>query len=258
MLPDQYMALGKIGKIRLLLLSVLCFNATVLQAQNLNGVVIDMMDKGAISNVIVRNKNTNEIVYSDSQGHFHIKAQAGDSILFFSQGYFPSQIMMPANDGIFRTISMKRKAIMLQEVSIRPGWTPYQLDSIERRQTYRGALDQKKTTSVFSPASLLADNISRKAKQRWRFQKNYAQWEQQKFTDTRYTPEEVHKLTGLAHDSLAAFMNAFPMSYDYARTASDLEVKMWIKYNYRQWIKHPYVPDLPEVEFSDSEQSNQH
>lgn len=244
------------------MLLLLCLGADSVWAQNLNGVVIDMMDKGAITNVIIRNKNNDQVVYSDAQGHFQIKAQPGDSILFYSQGYYPTQMMVPgnrANNGdVFRTISMKRKAIMLQEVSIRPGWTPYQLDSIERRQTYRGALDQKKTTSVFSPASLLADNISRKAKQRWRFQKNYAQWEQQKFMDTRYTPGEVYKLTGLQDDSLAAFMNAYPMSYDYARTASDLEVKMWIKYNYRQWIKHPYVPDLPDVEFTDSSKSGQH
>jgi len=244
-----------------ILVLLLCLGENSVWAQNLNGVVIDMMDKGAITNVIIRNKNNNEMAYSDGQGHFHIKAQPGDSILFYSQGYFPTQMMVPgnpANGDVFRTVSMKRKAIILPEVSIGPGWTPYQLDSIERRQIYRGALDQKKTTSVFSPASLLADNISRKAKQRWRFQKNYAQWEQQKFKDTRYAPDEVNKLTGLQGDSLAAFMNAYPMPYDYARTASDLEVKMWIKYNYRQWIKHPFVPDLPDVEFTDSSKSGQH
>ncbi|HET8572882.1 MAG TPA: hypothetical protein VFL76_03325 [Edaphocola sp.] len=241
------------GTIRLL---IIVFALTLLPhlvlAQDLSGMVIDMTDQGGIANVIIRNKNTDRIAYSDNRGHFSIKAQKGDSILFFSQGYFPARIMMPGNGEISRTVPMKRKEITLHEISIRPGWTAYQLDSIERRQIYSGALDQKKTTSVFSPVSLLADNVSRKGKQRWRFQKNYAQWEQQKFIDTRYAPEEVHKLTGLQGDSLAAFMNAFPIAYDYARTASDLEVKMWIRYNFRQWIKHPYVPDLPDVKFADS------
>lgn len=257
----SFLKFRNFGSVFIVVLLLLYFGGNSVWAQNLNGVVIDMADNGAIANVIIRNKNNNQIVYSDVQGHFQIKAQAGDSILFFSQGYFPTQIMMPgnpANGDVFRNVSMRRKEIMLPEVSIGPGWTPYQLDSIERRQIYRGALDQKKTTSVFSPASLLADNISRKAKQRWRFQKNYAQWEEQKFKDTRYAPDEVYKLTGLQGDSLAAFMNAYPMSYDYARTASDLEVKMWIKYNFRQWIKHPYVPDLPNVEFTDSSKSGQH
>lgn len=235
---------------------LVCFLPGVVSAQHLDGVVIDMADQGVVANVIIRNKNNNQVVYSDSRGHFQIEARQGDSILFFSQGYFPAQMMMPGNEDISRTISMKRKEIMLHEISIRPGWTLYQLDSIERRQIYKGALDQKKTTSVFSPVSLLADNVSRKAKQRWRFQKNYVQWEQQKFIDTRYTPEEVHKLTGLQDDSLAAFMNAFPIAYDYARTASDLEVKMWIRYNFRQWIKHPYVPDLPDWKFADSSKQN--
>jgi len=36
---------------------------------------------------------------------------------------------------------------------------------------------------------------------------------------------------------MAEFMNQYPMDYDYARAASDLEIKMWIKYNYQDYLK---------------------
>jgi hypothetical protein len=32
-------------------------------------------------------------------------------------------------------------------------------------------------------------------------------------------------------------MYAYPMAYDFARTATDLELKMWIRDNYREWLK---------------------
>jgi hypothetical protein len=99
--------------------------------------------------------------------------------------------------------------------------------------------------SVFSPASALAEQFNKKSKQRARFQTNFAKWENQKFIDTRYSPEQVNALTGLTGDTLAAFINAHPMPYDYARTATDLEVKMWIRYNYREWIKKPIVLPKP-------------
>lgn len=219
-------------------------------SQTISGIITDRNDQGAIANVIVRNKRNNQIAFSDSKGNYVLQAQPGDSILFVSQGYYPFQMLMPQGISVYRQINLERKILSLHEVVIRPGWTTYQLDSIDRQSTYQGALTQKKTTSVFSPFSLIADNVSKKARQRWRFQENFVKWEHQKFIDTRYTPDEVKKLTGLEGDSLAAFINTYPIPYDYARAASDIEIKMWIKSNYREWIKHPYVPELPVVDFN--------
>ena len=101
--------------------------------------------------------------------------------------------------------------------------------------------------AVFSPASALAEQFNKKSKQRARFQENFSKWESQKFVDTRYSSEMVQALTGLTGDTLAAFINAHPMPYDYARAATDLEIKMWVRYNYREWIKKPITlpPPIP-------------
>lgn len=195
---------------------------------------------------------------SNADGKYTIPAQRGDKIEFSFLGYYPVNLIMPEEGKVFRRISMKKQLFTLDEVQIRPDLTPYQIDSIERRSRY--ALDLNRTRasssvlgSVFHPASALAEQFSKKSKQRFRFQKNFAKWEDQRFVDTRYSSDEVAGLTGLTGDTLAAFINAYPMPYDYARTATDLEIKMWIKYNYRQWIKKPVIlpaaiPPVPDAD----------
>ena len=56
---------------------------------------------------------------------------------------------------------------------------------------------------------------------------------------TRYTPELVSEMTQLEGNAVYQFMAAYPMEKDYAYVASDLEIKMWIRNNYKQWMKKP-------------------
>jgi hypothetical protein len=51
----------------------------------------------------------------------------------------------------------------------------------------------------------------------------------------------VGTTTGLTGDSIGYFMYAYPMPYDFVHTATSLEMKMWIRYNYKQWIKKDTV-----------------
>ena len=235
----------------LFFLLLFVFSAGPVNAQSLEGIVADN-DGGALPAVMVINKTKNLNTMTDVDGKYSISANKGDEIEFTYMGYYPLSLQMPEGGNVFRRISLKKKLFSLDEVEIRPDWTPYQLDSIARRKRYALDLSRERASSsvlgtVFSPASALAEQFNKKSKQRARFQSNFAKWETQKFVDTRYSPEEVASLTGLSGDTLAAFINAHPMPYDYARTATDLEVKMWIRYNYREWIKKPIVlpPSIP-------------
>ncbi len=228
---------------------LLSFGTSMAWSQSLEGVVADN-DGGTLPAVMVINKTKNLSTMTDVDGKYNIKADKGDDIEFTYIGYYPVSLQMPEGSDVFRRISMKKKLFSLEEVEIRPDWTPYQLDSIARRNRYALDLSRQRASStvlgsIFSPASALAEQFNKKSKQRQRFQTNFAKWESQKFVDTRYSPEEVAALTGLSGDTLAAFINAHPMPYDYARTATDLEIKMWIRYNYREWIKKPIVLPAP-------------
>jgi hypothetical protein len=216
----------------------------------LEGIVAESDDGSPLAAVMILNKTKNQSTMTDVDGKYSIRADKGDNIDFSYMGYYPVSLMMPESTNTFRRISMKKKLFSLEEIEIRPDYTPYQIDSMRRRKLHALDLSREKVSSsvmgtIFSPASALAEQFSKKSKQRFRFQKNFVKWEGQKYIDTRYLPEEVASLTGLSGDTLAAFINAYPMPQDYARTATDLEIKMWIKYNYKEWIKKPFV--LPPV-----------
>lgn len=78
--------------------------------------------------------------------------------------------------------------------------------------------------------------LSKSYKQNQRFKANFKNGIEQKYIDTRYTQSLVTALTGFAGDTLAYFMNSYPMEYSFARAATDLELKMWIRNNYKDYL----------------------
>jgi hypothetical protein len=214
-------------------------------AQVLYGVATDSEDDSTLIGVVIQNKTHPLTTTSDLNGRFSIVADKGDEIEFTYFGYNAFSMQMPEGK-VYRKIALRKKLFALDEVVIGPDYTPYQKDSIERRKTYKLALNRQRASSsvvgsVFSPMSALAEQFNKQSKQIYRFQQNFVKWEGQKYMDTKYSFEDVGKLTGLSGDTLGAFINAYPMPYDFARTATEIEIKMWIKYNYREWIKKPIV-----------------
>lgn len=227
---------------------LVCMAAFTACAQSLKGVVVDRETGEPLYSVTIVNTLTREATFSNEQGEFTINAKAGTPIAFTMLGYENTKHNVPYNIGVaMMRVEMDPVPYKLGEILIRPGYTPYQADSVRRHSTYQRALAREKTTSIMSPVSLLAEKLSGKSKQVYNFQKNFNKWESERFIDSRYTPEMVTQLTGLKGDSLGQFMVAYPMPYDYARKASELELQMWVRYNYKQWMKLPLeagkVPD---------------
>lgn len=233
MCPEKSGCLNRFLLIILLLLST----RGRLDAQGVNGVVVDAGNGRPLFPVTVVNIATQQSAYSDAQGHFNIQAKAGDQLAFSFIGYKTLQKRVPPVFGAVEwKIEMNALNIELKEVLVRPKYTQYQIDSIERHSTYQRPLARQKAGSIMSPVSLLAEKFSKRSKQIQRFQKDFNYFEKERFIDTRYTPELVESLTNLSGDTLAHFMNAYPMPYDYARAASDLELKMWIRTNFKEWL----------------------
>lgn len=207
-------------------------------AQTLKGIITEAESGKALSPVAVVNTRTQQAVYTNDQGEFSIPAQAGDPIAISFIGYRTIQWKMPASLGVtMQSFKMSLLSFQLKEYIVRPkNYTQYQVDSLERHSTYQRTLARQRSGSIMSPVTFLAERVSKKSKQIYNFQKQYYYWEDQRFIDSRYTPEIVAALTNLTGDTLAHFMNTYPMPYDYARTATDLELKMWIRNNYRQWV----------------------
>ncbi len=219
-------------------LYILLFLPAVSLAQSLQGVVVDATSHLPLFPVTVVNVNTQQVSYTDATGFYTLPAKQGDKIAFSYIGYKTIEKYKPLSVIISTlNISLERREYELDVVYLKPGQlSQYQLDSINRAETYKIQLDRR-PPSILSPASAIAEKFSRKAKRTYQFQKDFALGEIEKYVDNRYTPQLVTELTGLTGDSIGHFMYAYPMPYDFARVSSNLEMKMWIRDNYKMWIK---------------------
>lgn len=215
----------------------------------LRGTVIDGETAKPLYPVTITNLATEESAATDMLGNYVIPARAGDTLSFTFTGYHSVRhIAIPgkALNVDLLPLSVKLPAYVLHD------YTPFQKDSIEMATLYSKELNKKAIKPGFSSANgggftgLIGGPIqkmSRSYKQNKRFKENFQRDMEQRFIDTRYTPALVTTLTGLSGDTLIFFMNTHPMEYDFARHASDLELKVWIRENYRAYLKqdHPFI-----------------
>lgn len=205
----------------------------------MQGIVRDANTGKPLYPVTVVNVITQLATSTDEKGLYTIPANNGDVIAFTYIGYKtvkrtkPNSILIATQD-----VKLEPTEYQLKEFSFRPGHlNQYQMDSAERASIYKVAMRQHHPSPFASPVSALAEKFSKKAKQVYRFQKTFTATEREKFLDTRYNPEVVISITNLTGDSVGHFMYAYPLPYDFARTATDLELKMWIRTNYRLWLR---------------------
>lgn len=202
------------------------------------GRVMDSLTQKALSPVRIENVTTHQGVSSKEDGSFSITCAEGEYLLFTHVGYKNVILKVKANmDLVQQRILMTFKPVDLKEITIKKGLTEYQKDSLSRASLYKDAFDYKQTVSVMSPVTSVYQAVSKKHRAMRKFQDQIVDMEAQKFIDTRYTLELVRSLTKLDEEQAWAFMKACPMEYDYARGASDLEIKMWIKFKYQEYLK---------------------
>lgn len=185
----------------------------------------------------ITNTRSQLSVQTDREGNFSIQGSDGDKVTFTCPGYAPeTHIILKGLEDVRLTFRMKMSGQKLREVIIRQKYkTVYQRDSADRAATYSRTMAQKKAV-LTSPVSFLADRLSPARRALFRFQKDYKRNEEGRFVDSRYSPELTATLTGLSGDTLAYFMNSYQMPYDYARDATALELKAWIRSNYRDFL----------------------
>ena len=238
----------------LLLLGVLLSVTAAAQEQILKAFVRASNDFEILNAVVVKDLQSGRSATTDAPGSFELRT-AGDHQLEFSRvGVNTTLITVKAP--MFRAIQqilLKYDISGLDGVSV-SGMTDYQKDSMARYQVYQQDLERKRVrmgldsispgkegfgVTINSPISSWMQYIAPKSKNRIRFQKNFAEWEQQKYIETVYSKERVAKLTGLQGDSLAWFINAYPLPYETARTSGTAQMDSWILANFDDWKKNP-------------------
>ncbi len=220
-----------------MLLFLSCFithaNAQVL----IKGHVYDSSFNKVLTPVSIENLTTHQGTFTNSNGEFQLEAKMGD-YLYFTYVGFKNKSIKVKEDDLTRPIKiiMSLKPVLLKDVTIYRGPTEYQKDSANRASIYKSAFEYEQQKSVMTPVTSIYQKFSKKYKNLRKFQDQIQDMERQKFIDTRYNTDLVKVLTKLPDDSVSIFMNQYPIEYDFVRAASDLEIKMWIKYNYQEFI----------------------
>lgn len=220
------------------LLVVLLFALMPLRAQfMLRGRVVDSASQKGLVPVSIENMSSHQGTFSTTNGDFMLEVKPGDYVYFTYVGYKNRSIRVSAEDeGRLKMVSLSLKPIQLKDVTIYRGPTEYQKDSAGRATLYQDAFEYERQKSVMSPVTSLYQKFSKKHRSMERFHEQILDMEKQKFIDTRYSPELVQALTRLPEEGVIPFMQQYPMEYEYARAASDLEIKMWIKYNFQEYL----------------------
>ncbi len=224
--------------------------STVAQEDLFRGFLKSSDDFEPISYAQIKDSQTGKIVQSDELGYFEIKTQNNHTLEISGMGLKTQHILVKSQMFIaIQQIALKYKMQELPEFIVTEK-TKYQTDSIERHQTYQLDLERKKERPkldkdvdkggtfgliINAPLSKTLEKVSKKSKKRLQFQKNFANWEQQKYIEQKYNSEKVSSITGLQNDSLGWFMNTFPMSYEMARQSDEDEINYWIKSNFDFW-----------------------
>lgn len=235
-------------------LIVFCCCISAVSAQEFRAIVSDTESDELLGGARVENKSRKGFAVTDSHGAFTIDALPGDTLQISLVGYLErSLVVQGAAYTTPRRIALSRDLVRIDTVVVTPGLTPYQRDSLERRAIYGKALNKKPAKfkrnrrsrlyggygegkmTFNGPLSSITQKRSKRYKRLKAFQDRFKADESRRYIDSRYSREMVTELTGLTGDTLFAFMEAHPIPRDFAWTATDLEIRMWVRYNYRIW-----------------------
>lgn len=230
---------------------ILFISLTRAEGQSIEGIVFDKDSKAPVPYTTISNKRTKQVTYSDINGGYKIDGLFGDTLFFSHPGYsFSYKVINTGTQNQWAYIEKQRHE--LEEVEILSDMAKFKKDSATKHTIYRKTLkDAGHTPSAgfnngFAVDGLftsLAFWISGKGKKNRKFSETLIYHEQSKFIGLKYNPLVVSEQTNLSEEEAQQFMMEYPMPYDYARAASDLEVKMWIRTNYREWVKRPKTTD---------------
>jgi hypothetical protein len=233
----------------LLLCGVMLLAVQQVRAQSqitLTGQLTDKDNNLVLPYASIINKTTGKRATTDQGGFYRINVKPHDLILFTFIGYRTDSLVVEAsaNATVTQNIQLEVENKMLRSVEVTAKYTPYQLDSMARREQYGFILDKANkplaggnTPQGFGLTFSPFTRYSRKEKQKRKFKEIYAKAEEEKYIDSRYTPLLVSQVTGLKGDSLQHFMHDNYPGYDAMRMMRQEDLIYWITDKYRVWKK---------------------
>ncbi len=224
-------------KLSIILLFVLTCISRPMTAQTIKGEVIDRDSKHPIAGVTIENIYTSLGVTTNEQGGFIIAASKDQLLEFKRSGYETVRVRIPNGfiPPYFKIIMQHGITSMSNMLAANNNRYDYTQDSIRFHDLYKHELDFAKLSAVGSIAHPFSA-MSKKNREVWRFQENYAAGEKEKYVDRTFNAELITKFTGLTGDSLKYYMVRYRPSYEELKNMNDYSFFTYIKrttYTYR-------------------------
>jgi len=187
----------------------------------------DSITKEGVGFVAITNMSNKKTVMSNANGRFKLEAKENQVLSFAAVGYNFDTVLVTSDllnkDTIFIQLHPLVRNLTDVTVVSRTKFSPYQLDSIQRRKQYFGTRSDHKLPTVSYANSgvgvgLNLDKIySKSEKQRMKFIDFYYDLEKQEYINYRFTPQLVSNLTGLKDEDLSMFMQQYRPTYQWLR-----------------------------------------
>lgn len=193
------------------------------------GLLTDAAQGSPLAGVRIENLHNKARSFSDSAGRFVMPVGPAQLVEFYASGYKPLRVRTP--DGSlpsFYRLEFQRATIDIAEVEIRRRSLDYKTDSVRYRETYARELDFPELNGldvIRHPFSAL----SKRNRQIWAFQKEYAVFQQAKFIDYVFNARLVKELTGLEGETAQRYMRRFRPSYE--------QIRAWSEYDFYAYVK---------------------
>lgn len=196
--------------------------------QTMQGQLTDYEENRAVSEVIITNIHTNEVTTSDKDGKFSIAVTGGQLLEFKKDGYKVVRFRLPQG----RTVSFYKVGMQRYNPSVpqfeNMAAPDYKTDSLKYALLYKKELEFQQMSTIQAiqhPFSAL----SKRSRQIWAFQQEYAWFQEQKYIDYTFNDNLITSLTGLAGDSLRVYKQMFRPSYTQLRNMDEYTYFGYIK-----------------------------
>lgn len=234
----------KLNKIFFIIVFVIFTLPVVAQKRMVRGYVFDSSTRAPLTNAIITNENTHQLVFTNQKGFFQITASRNDMLSFDAFNYTFDTLMVTRilPDTVYITMVSEPERLPGVTVSTR-GYSKYQLDSLQRRMSFISDVGPKKpsVSRANSQAAGIGINLdaifSKKNKEKRRAYRIFEQNEKQAYIDYRFSTAIVAEYTGLKGDSLVMFIKKYTPSYEWLRAhPSDEDIVYYINDKLKQFL----------------------
>jgi hypothetical protein len=178
-----------------------------------------------IRSASIRNTLTGATVVSHSEGRFSLPVSKGNILAFSATGYYTDTLTV--TDSVLALdkliIGLRVLPATLPDVTITGRFSPYQLDSMERRRNFLALVGEREVPTV-SRANDLGfgvginlDRFSKKEKNRRAARSLFEVTEEEAYINYRWNDSVVNRYTRFTGDELTNFMQTFRPTWEWLR-----------------------------------------